>query len=186
MMVKARGVKIRVRESGFQLEVILNKSGRPFHWGFRPSEFPWTLLLASYYYLSAFLSASFSTNIMTTAGRDLISDAAFDVLDRISPANIDAFSREQLCQALGHYEVPYNDRSRTTKTLANTLLKHRRIHARRAEEEETRPDPDAPLVPHPEGDGTPPDANLATGSESCDKNCWRVQTIMNCCKLQRF
>jgi hypothetical protein len=30
MMVKARGVKIRVRESWFQLEVILNKSGRPF------------------------------------------------------------------------------------------------------------------------------------------------------------
>lgn len=77
---------------------------------------------------------------MTIAGRDRISDAAFEVLlrdtlDRISLTDIDAFSREQLCQALRHYEVPYNDRSRT-KTLVNTLLKHRtsRINARRADE----------------------------------------------------
>jgi hypothetical protein len=41
MMVKARrGVKIRVESGSSWKLLILNKSGRPFHWGFRPSEFP--------------------------------------------------------------------------------------------------------------------------------------------------
>lgn len=115
---------------------------------------------------------------MTIAGRDRISDAAFEVLlrdtlDRISLTDIDAFSREQLCQALRHYEVPYNDRSRT-KTLVNTLLKHRtsRINARRAdeEEEETPRDPDAPLVPLPgEDDGNHTGANLVAVQRIVDE-----------------
>jgi hypothetical protein len=42
MMVKARGVKIRVESGSSWKLLILNKSGRPFHWGFRPSEFPWS------------------------------------------------------------------------------------------------------------------------------------------------
>ena len=40
MMVKARGVKIRVESGSSWKLLILSKSGRPFHWGFRPSEFP--------------------------------------------------------------------------------------------------------------------------------------------------
>jgi hypothetical protein len=44
MMVKARGVKIRVESGSSWKLLILNKSGRPFHWGFRPSEFPWLVV----------------------------------------------------------------------------------------------------------------------------------------------
>jgi hypothetical protein len=47
MMVKARGVKIRVESGSSWKLLILNKSGWPFHWGFRPSEFPWSSVVGT-------------------------------------------------------------------------------------------------------------------------------------------
>jgi hypothetical protein len=57
MMVKARGVKIRVESGSSWKLLILSMSGRPSHWGFRPSEFPW---LAYLQYLWAPVSVHWS------------------------------------------------------------------------------------------------------------------------------